>query len=164
MALNDKFSTELAPPRVPNAIDSYVGARMKARRIQLGISQEQLSTRLGLTFQQIQKYEKGVNRIGASRLFEISRLLNVTVKYFYDEIPFDMSDGPRLFSNRRAEEYEELRHISRHLTDDHLIKLEILALVRAYYSIAARTTRKHVFDLIRSLGEPENAVKVRETE
>ena len=73
--------------RRPNPIDVHVGGRVRFRRMLLGMSQEKLGERLGLTFQQVQKYEKGINRIGASRLFELANVLGVEVQFFYDEAP-----------------------------------------------------------------------------
>lgn len=74
-------------PSRANPIDVHVGTRVRLRRMLLGMSQEKLGERLGLTFQQVQKYEKGVNRIGASRLFELANVLGVSVGFFYDEAP-----------------------------------------------------------------------------
>ena len=71
----------------PNPIDSHVGARMRLRRTLLGLSQEQLAGMIGLTFQQVQKYERGANRVGASRLFDLSHALDVPVSYFFDDMP-----------------------------------------------------------------------------
>src|SRR5688572_15416413 len=73
--------------RRPNPIDIHVGNRVRLQRMLVGISQEKLGERLGLTFQQVQKYEKGINRIGASRLFELSRVLGVPIQFFYDDAP-----------------------------------------------------------------------------
>src|SRR5262249_52726692 len=73
--------------RRPNPIDLHVGSRVRLQRMLLGMSQEKLGERLGLTFQQIQKYEKGINRIGASRLFDLAQVLGVNVQFFYDEAP-----------------------------------------------------------------------------
>ncbi len=73
--------------RRANPIDVHVGSRVRLRRMLLGISQEKLGERLGLTFQQVQKYEKGVNRIGASRLFDLARVLGVSIEYFYEDAP-----------------------------------------------------------------------------
>ena len=72
-------------------VDVYVGARMKHRRIEFGLSQEKLGKILNLTFQQVQKYERGANRIGASRLFELSRALEVPVSYFFEDMPGHVS-------------------------------------------------------------------------
>ena len=71
----------------PNPIDIHVGTRLRQRRVTRGVSQEKLGEQLGVTFQQIQKYEKGTNRIGASRLFEIARFLDIPVGYFYEGLP-----------------------------------------------------------------------------
>src|SRR4029079_16201278 len=73
--------------RRPNPIDVHVGGRVRFRRMLLGMSQEKLGEKLGLTFQQIQKYEKGINRIGASRLFDLAQVLGVSVQFFYEEAP-----------------------------------------------------------------------------
>src|SRR5215467_3508159 len=73
--------------RRPNPIDVHVGSRVRFRRMLLGMSQEKLGEKLGLTFQQIQKYEKGINRIGASRLFDLAHVLGVPVQFFYEEAP-----------------------------------------------------------------------------
>src|SRR5690349_12335677 len=70
---------------IPNPIDVRVGARLRLRRNMLGISQEKLGEMIGLTFQQVQKYERGANRIGASRLYELSRVLDVPVSFFFDD-------------------------------------------------------------------------------
>ena len=91
--------------RRPNPIDVHVGSRVRFRRMLLGMSQEKLGEKLGLTFQQIQKYEKGINRIGASRLFDLAQVLGVPVQFFYEEAP--SGDPSRLlpqgFAERPAE-------------------------------------------------------------
>ena len=74
------------PPGIPNPVDIHVGSRVRLRRTLLGLSQEKLGEAVGLTFQQIQKYERGANRIGASRLFEFSRILDVPVSFFFDDM------------------------------------------------------------------------------
>ena len=79
--------------RRANPIDVHVGSRVRLRRMLLGMSQEKLGEHLGLTFQQIQKYEKGINRIGASRLFDLSNVLGVPVQFFYEELPVTEGDG-----------------------------------------------------------------------
>src|SRR6184192_1119568 len=71
----------------PNPIDVHVGSRIRLRRTLLGMSQERLGEALGLTFQQVQKYERGVNRVGASRLFDLSRVLDVPISFFFDDMP-----------------------------------------------------------------------------
>ena len=71
----------------PNPIDIHVGKRLRLRRTLLGMSQERLGELLGLTFQQVQKYERGVNRIGSSRLFELGQILDVPIAFFFDDLP-----------------------------------------------------------------------------
>ena len=71
----------------PNQIDKHIGSRVRTRRIMLGMSQEKLADALGLTFQQVQKYEKGVNRIGASRLLQIAGILDVSIEFFFEGLP-----------------------------------------------------------------------------
>jgi transcriptional regulator with XRE-family HTH domain len=82
--------------RDPNFVDRHVGNRVRMRRLLVGMSQEKLGELLGITFQQVQKYEKGSNRVSASRLYQISRVLGVPVQFFYDELKED--DGPSGFA------------------------------------------------------------------
>ena len=81
------------PKKQANPIDAQVGNRVRLRRMLIGMSQERLGELLGLTFQQVQKYEKGVNRIGAGRLFEVSRILGVTIEYFYEGVNSQLAGG-----------------------------------------------------------------------
>ncbi len=130
----------------PNPIDVHVGSRVRLRRMLVGMSQEKLGEQLGLTFQQVQKYEKGTNRIGASRLFQISRILSVPVQFFYD----DMSEAmPRLTAGfAEADGAENVM--------DFVSSNEGLALNRSYTRIKDPTLRRRVLDLIRTLaGEAE---------
>src|SRR5499433_4417721 len=87
--------------RRPNPIDVHVGSRVRFRRMLLGMSQEKLGEKLGLTFQQVQKYEKGINRIGASRLFDLAQVLGVPVQFFYEEAP--ASDPPPVVPDASSE-------------------------------------------------------------
>ena len=82
--------------KAPNPVDKYVGSRVRMRRIMLGMSQEKLGEALGLTFQQVQKYEKGTNRVGASRLQQISEILQVPVSFLFDGGPSGMVNGEGL--------------------------------------------------------------------
>src|SRR6478735_375235 len=83
----------------PSPIDVHVGTRVRLRRTLLGMSQEKLGEALGLTFQQVQKYERGVNRIGASRLFDLSRVLDVPISFFFDDMPGTVG-GSQSFARR----------------------------------------------------------------
>ena len=88
-ATTKKSNRGRTPTGAPNPIDVHVGRRMRLRRQLLGLSQETLAAMLGLTFQQVQKYERGMNRIGASRLWDISKVLNVPISFFYDDMDPD---------------------------------------------------------------------------
>jgi transcriptional regulator with XRE-family HTH domain len=142
-------------------IDSHVGARMRLRRTLMGMSQERLGEALGLTFQQVQKYERGVNRVSASRLFDLSRVLDVPISFFYD----DMSDslatavGGQVASSsgRRALGFAEHQEGFGGGGDDTLNRRETLELVRAYYRITDPAVRKRVFELVKSL-VPDDSV------
>jgi transcriptional regulator with XRE-family HTH domain len=130
-------------------IDVHVGARIRLRRTLLGMSQERLGEALGLTFQQVQKYERGVNRVGASRLFDLSRVLDVPISYFFDDMPEPLaaSAGRRPLGGF-AEAQEGFG-------DDQMNRRETLELVRAYYRITDAAVRKRVFELIKSMGPAE---------
>ena len=133
------------PSGKPNPIDVHVGARVRLRRTLLGMSQEKLGEALGLTFQQVQKYERGANRVGASRLFDLSRVLDVPVSFFFDDMPQEVEAlSPRLISGI-AEEPATFEA-------DPMTKRETLELVRAYYRIADPQVRRRVLDLARALG------------
>jgi transcriptional regulator with XRE-family HTH domain len=116
------------------------------------MSQEKLGDALGLTFQQVQKYERGVNRIGASRLFDLARLLDVPIGFFFDDLPPEMG-GNSAVRSRPA--YFGLSEAQDGLDDEQMGKRETLELVRAYYRITDPAVRKRVFDLIKSLAPGE---------
>src|SRR5215212_4959897 len=86
----------------PSPIDVHVGGRVRLRRTLMGMSQERLGEALGLTFQQVQKYERGVNRIGASRLFDLARVLDVPISFFFDDMPDSVGGGGGMTAARRA--------------------------------------------------------------
>lgn len=124
---------------------------MKQRRTFLGITQEKLAESLGLTFQQIQKYEKGLNRIGASRLWDIAKVLDVSVNYFYDEMDKETEKrSPRMIQSQSASVLSE----ETAFTDfDPLNKKETIDLVRNYYNITNPKVAKMVRNLLKSLSE-----------
>ena len=138
----------------PSPIDVHVGTRIRLRRTLLGMSQERLGEALGLTFQQVQKYERGVNRVGASRLFDLSRVLDVPISFFFDDMPEPLSQpggsigGGGPLSGRRTMGFSDQQDA---LADDTLGRRETLELVRAYYRIPDAAVRKSVFDLIKRL-------------
>ena len=137
----------------PSPIDVHVGGRVRLRRTLMGLSQERLGEALGLTFQQVQKYERGVNRIGASRLFDLARVLDVPIGFFFDDMPDGVggttSGG---ISRRMAGGFADSQD---GFEDDTLHRRETLELVRAYYRITDPAVRKRVFDLIKSLTPAE---------
>src|SRR3954465_1224783 len=91
----------------PSPIDVHVGSRIRLRRTLLGMSQERLGESLGLTFQQVQKYERGVNRVGASRLFDLSRVLDVPISFFFDDMPDSLAANFGGLPNRRTGGHDE---------------------------------------------------------
>jgi transcriptional regulator with XRE-family HTH domain len=122
-----------------NPIDGQVGNRVRIRRMLIGMSQEKLGDLLGLTFQQVQKYEKGINRIGAGRLFEIARILDVPINFFYDGVGVP-SDG---VGEARAPVMEFVS------------STEGLQLSLAFMKIRDPKVRKRMLDLVKSLAEEE---------
>lgn len=137
---------ERMPPGTPNPVDIHVGGRVRLRRTLLGLSQERLGEAVGLTFQQIQKYERGANRIGASRLFEFSRILDVPVSFFFDDMPEASRSDDSCVAWGLAD------HPQPAMEQDPLTRRETLELVRAYYRITDPQVRRRLFELAKSLG------------
>ncbi len=126
----------------PHPIDIHVGARVRMRRLMLGMSQDRLAETLGLTFQQIQKYEKGVNRIGASRLFQLSEALAVDVQFFYSDLP---RSAPTSEKNEPLADTAPLAEtLSTH---------EGVQLCRHFSGIKDRQVKKKILDLVKTLSE-----------
>lgn len=132
-------------------VDAHVGARIRLRRTLMNMSQERLGDALGLTFQQVQKYERGVNRVGASRLFDLSRILDVPISFFYDNMP-EALGGNGNHGRAMAGFAEQQDGFG---GEDAVTKRETLELVRAYYRITDPNVRKRTLDLIKSMGPPE---------
>ena len=135
------------PPGVPNPVDIHVGGRVRMRRTLLGLSQEKLGDAVGLTFQQIQKYERGANRVGASRLHEFSRILDVPISYFFDALPAEL----KTYKGRMARGLED--QPLEPIESDPLTRRETLELVRAYYRITNPRVRRRVFELTKALAK-----------
>ncbi|RCK20299.1 transcriptional regulator [Thalassospira lucentensis MCCC 1A00383 = DSM 14000] len=129
----------------PNPVDIHVGARVRLRRTLLGMSQEKLGEAIGLTFQQVQKYERGANRVGASRLYDLSRVLEVPVSFFFDDMPDEIS-------SKSVHERREMSESPDPFDNDPMNRRETLELVRAYYRITDPNQRKKVFELVKSMG------------
>lgn len=121
----------------PDPVDIHVGVRLRQRRTLLGMSQEKLAAAFGVSFQQIQKYERGTNRVSASRLHQLTRILNVPVGYFFE----GMADASRNGAAAHPAHDGEM-----------VASRETLELVRAYYRIEDPTIRRRLVDLLRSLG------------
>ena len=124
----------------PNPVDVHVGSRVRLRRTLLGMSQEKLGDALGLTFQQVQKYERGANRVGASRLYDLSRVLDVPVSYFFEE--FGDASAPMGTGEAAGDPYQA----------NPMMKRETLELVRAYLRISDPQIKRRVFELTKALG------------
>lgn len=122
----------------PDPIDIHVGSRIRLRRTLLSMSQEKLADALGITFQQVQKYENGSNRVGASRLFHISKILKVPVSFFYEGL------------EQNLEEHSEGLEASNMLN-----KKETVDLVRAYYTIEAPVVRKKFLEMIKTFAKTQ---------
>src|SRR3954447_8373967 len=131
----------------PNPIDVLVGTRLRLRRNMLGLSQEKLGDAIGLTFQQVQKYERGANRIGASRLHELSRVLDVPISFFFDDTDPVRAPAMGGFAEPPAEAcgFDPLR------------KPETLELVRAYFTIEDTEVRRRLLDLAKALATASDA-------
>jgi transcriptional regulator with XRE-family HTH domain len=140
----------------PSPIDVHVGSRIRLRRTLMGMSQERLGEALGLTFQQVQKYERGVNRVGASRLFDLSRVLDVPISFFFDDMPDQLANvyggqSSPVGGGRRSYAFSEGQESFGVGQDDAMNRRETLDLVRAYYRITDGAVRKRVLDLVKSL-------------
>ena len=134
-----------------NAVDVHVGKRVRLRRTLLGMSQEQLGASLNITFQQVQKYERGANRISASRLWDISQILDVQISYFFD----DMTDDTMRLSPRRVSRGENIDFDDDNARDP-MARRETLELVRTYYSIESSKVRKRISEMVKSLAATIN--------
>ena len=130
-------------------IDVHVGARLRQRRTLLGLNQTKLGSAIGLTFQQVQKYEKGTNRISAGRLYALSGTLDVPVEYFFSDMPTAVAANSPTLEGGRAKKppsYEP----------DPMATRETLQLVRAYYKIEDAEIRKRLFEMTKTLGAAES--------
>ncbi len=130
---------------IPSPVDVHVGARVRLRRTLLGMTQTTLGDALGLTFQQVQKYEWGTNRISASRLYDLSQVLDGSIEHFFEDMTADVAANPPAKGRGKAKEppgYEL----------DPMTKRETLELVRAYYKIPEPRVRKRLYELTKTLG------------
>ena len=130
----------------PHPVDVRVGARVQQRRVLLGLTQTDLGDAEGLSYQQVQKYERGANRISASRLCELSRVLDVPIVYFFEDMPPEVAAIPSA-PKRRGKAKKPPGH-----EPDLLVKPETLEFVRAYYKIEDADGRKGVYQLTKAMG------------
>jgi transcriptional regulator with XRE-family HTH domain len=134
--------------KAPNPVDKYVGSRVRMRRIMLGMSQEKLGEALGLTFQQVQKYEKGTNRVGASRIQQISEILQVPVSFLFEGGPSGIAGGEG-FSEGTSPAY----------ISDFLATSEGLALTRAFTRITDAKLRRSIVEMVEQIAAREGPDK-----
>ncbi|OEJ69176.1 helix-turn-helix domain-containing protein [Magnetovibrio blakemorei] len=131
------------PKETPDPIDIHVGQRLKARRVGLRISQSDIGKALDVTFQQVQKYENGANRIGASNLYKLAQALNVDVSYFFEDMP--SAQKMRSLSDQPAAAFEH----------DPMSQPESIKLVHNYFRIASPSVRARMFQLVKSIADAE---------
>ena len=129
----------------PSPVDVHVGSGVRLRRTLLGLSQDKLGEAIGLTFQQVQKYERGTNRVSASKLWTLSNVLDVPVSYFFDDLGIDEDGSP----------VAPVTPSGAGIEPDPMAKRETLELVRAYYKIADPKTRRRLYDLVKAMANEE---------
>jgi transcriptional regulator with XRE-family HTH domain len=157
----DRKESIVASPKKPerhfqitnnNAIDMHVGKRLRLRRTLLGMSQEQLGTELNITFQQVQKYERAANRISASRLWDMSQILDVPISYFFDDMSeTTMQSSPRRVAGGKDGDGNMEGRTGAAAILDPLARRETLELVRSYYNIESATARKRVAEMVKTI-------------
>lgn len=135
--------TSQANPRGPNAVDRHVGSRIRLRRQLLNMSQEKLGEELGVTFQQVQKYERGTNRVGAGRLFILARVLDVPVSFFYEGVS-DAMTAPGFSEGDQTP-----------IVDDFIQSADGVALAQAFARIGDAKVRRRILELVRTLAAEE---------
>ena len=136
----------------PNPVDIYVGSRLKLRRLIIGISQKKMAEKLGITFQQVQKYENGINRISASRLWDISKLLKVQVEYFFDGMNESIqAQSPRSLRKNTIRCRQEIGESF----DDPMLRQESIRLIKAYSRINNEKLCRKLLDLMIEMSLPK---------
>jgi len=153
-------SNVIHEPRVPDPVDVHVGARLRLRRNLIGMSQDQLGKASDLTFQQIQKYERGANRMGASRLFQMARIVGVPVSYFFDGMSPELTSvviGSGLSDAAQAPLEGATGEQTMQSDEEERVmrRRETMSLIRAYYRIADPKQRRKVYELVKSMAETE---------
>jgi transcriptional regulator with XRE-family HTH domain len=160
--IKNKKTSALIEKNEPNPVDKHVGARIRLRRNILHLTQQKLADLLGLTFQQVQKYEKGLNRVGASRLWDISRVLEVSMDFFFEDMDNEVAtQSPRMLKANEKYILAEKQHTFK---DDPMNRKETLELIRAYYKIPNRKIAKELFELIVMLSKSNSNINSSEQE
>lgn len=145
----EKTEVEFLPrgSGIANPVDIHVGQRIRQRRVLLGMSQEKLAETMGMTFQQIQKYERGKNRVSASRLYQLSHILDVKISYFFDTFSAEIS-APAVSTPGMSDGDQETL-----VDDDKMQDKETLNLLRVYYSIKDKKARKDIMNLVKTMAK-----------
>ncbi len=133
----------------PNPVDTHVGTKVKSRRLMLGLSQEELAGAIGLTFQQVQKYERGTNRISVSRLVDISTALKTPLEYFLDGT-IAIAQGKKISLNRGFADAPQDA-----LEPDPLTKRDVMELIRAYQNIRTPQLKKQLLEMAKAMAKPD---------
>ena len=138
-------------PYIPTVVDEHIGRRIQLRRNMLGLSQKDLADACGVTFQQVQKYEKGLNRIGASRLWDLSQVLGVNVDFFYEDLDeTSCNKSPRRLSpHQLSDDNFECFDI------DAWLRKDVVALVKAYTKIKYKNVALNILNLVESMAPKE---------
>jgi transcriptional regulator with XRE-family HTH domain len=142
-----KSPGRMASKGFPNPIDVHVGSRIRLRQTLLGISQSTLAETIGLTFQQVQKYERGMNRVSSSRLVDLANALDVSIPYFFEEMSAEVQQQTpsMLMDMKKLPKVEDEK--------DPMVKRETLELVRAYYRIPDPAVRKRLGELTKTIAK-----------
>ncbi|HMJ41646.1 MAG TPA: helix-turn-helix transcriptional regulator [Pseudolabrys sp.] len=135
----------MAKKKSPNAIDTYVGSRIRMQRLLIGMTQQKLGDAIGLTFQQVQKYEKGANRVGASRLQQISSALGVAPAFFFEGVPAAAGGQPTYEANPMP-----------HYVSDFLSTADGVALIKSFIRISSPKLRRAIVAFVEQIG-PEKS-------
>jgi len=144
-----------------NPVDGHVGKRIRQARVLAGLTQTQLADALQITFQQVQKYERGANRVSASRLWDMAQVMGVEIGFFFDQMPSSVQQSsPRLHQKTKLDDSLE---DSLTLAKDPIIRRESLELLRSYYLIKSPHLRKKIVKMIKSAGDDTGSAERQES-
>jgi len=132
----------------PHPVDVHVGQRIKLRRTLMGMTQGKLGECIGLTFQQLQKYERGANRVSASKLWQLGNVLKVPISFFFDDMPQSVKDAFPDYQGETSESYIPEEHLTLH-------RRQTLELVRTFSKLQDPTIRKRIIDVVRAIADSE---------